>query len=405
MSKKFYQIDEFFPAAGDQRFSLSAESPLDQVTYNIFSADDFTDAAIYDYGERKCLFPETNDPLSAFYSRFARWKAQRGADIAAAFGALKMEYNPIENYSSTETKTGTETALKTPDEWVKTTERTPDITRTETQTPTNWEKTETQTPNQWQKTETQTPNQWQNTNVQTPNQWQEQNTKSFTNYKETETKRPTDWQEEVENTYTNFHETETQTPTSWKKETKSTDPLNPSEDFNKVVPFNGSTTETVSATLHFVNDTEEQKGTFETDRTTTGSKAETKTTSGTFATDLEKTGTETDTKTQSGSFTTTDTQSGTYTTTETQNGTFVTTDAQTGTYETETVESGTDTTTETQEGTFEDKMTYDTVLTRKGNIGVTTSQQMVRSEWFDLRRNQFVKEVIKEFFNNVSVYC
>ena len=384
MSKKFYQIDEFYPAAGDPRFSLSAESPLDQVTYNIFSYEDFTDAAIYDYGERKCLFPETNDPMAAFYVRFSRWKAQRGADIAAAFGTLKMEYNPIENYNSIEKKTGTETALKTPDEWVKTTERTPDTTTTETQTPTNWQKTETQTPNQWQKTET-----------QTPNQWQEQNTKSFTNYKETETKRPTNWQEEVENTYTNFHETETQTPTSWKKETKSTDPLNPSEDFNKVVPFNGSTNETVSATLHFINDTEEQKGTFETDRTTTGSKAETKTTSGTFATDLEKTGTETDTKTQSG----------TYTTTETQNGTYVTTDAQTGTYETQTVESGTDTTTETQEGTFEDKMTYNTTLTRSGNIGVTTSQQMARSEWFDLRRNQFVKEVLREFFDNVSVYC
>ena len=343
MSKKFYQIDEFFPAAGDQRFSLSAESPLDQVTYNIFTADDFTDAAIYDYGERKCLFPETNDPLTAFYSRFARWKAQRGADIAAAFGALKMEYNPIENYSSTETKTGTETALKTPDQWVK--------------------------------TETQTPNNWQRSEVQTPASWQEQNTKSFTNYKETETQKPTNWQEETEDTYTDYHESETQTPTGWKKKTKSTEPLNPSEDFNKVVPFNGSSLETVSGTLHFINDTEEQEGTFETDREITGSKAQTKTTSGTYDTELTKTGTETDTKTTSGTYTTTDTQSGTYTTTE------------------------------EQAGTFEDELTYDTVLTRKGNIGVTTSQQMARSEWFDLRRNQFVKEVIKEFFNNVSVYC
>ena len=68
-------------------------------------------------------------------------------------------------------------------------------------------------------------------------------------------------------------------------------------------------------------------------------------------------------------------------------------------------EGSTDTTTETQEGTLEDKMTYNTVLTRKGNIGVTTSQQMARSEWFDLRRNQFVKEVLREFFDNVSVYC
>ena len=62
--KKLYQIDEFFPAEGDQRFSLSAESPLDQVTYNIFSADDFADAAIYEYGESERVSYNAKDRAS-----------------------------------------------------------------------------------------------------------------------------------------------------------------------------------------------------------------------------------------------------------------------------------------------------------------------------------------------------
>ena len=181
--KKFYQIDEFYPATGDERFSLSAESPLDSVTYNIFSADDFTDAAIYDYGERKFLCPETDTPLASFYARFARWKAQRGADIAAAFGALRAEYNPLHNYDSTEHKTGTETGLKTPTNWVQTTERTPDLNRTETQTPTQWQKTSVDTASDYHETTTETPGTGRGFS----------DTESYTGYRETETQTPTNW--------------------------------------------------------------------------------------------------------------------------------------------------------------------------------------------------------------------
>ena len=450
--KKFYQIDEFFPATGDERFSLSAESPLDEVTYNIFTADDFTDAAIYDYGERKFLCPETDTPLASFHARFSRWKAQRGADIAAAFGALRMEYDPIQNYKSVETKSGTETALKTPDEWVTTVERTPDLTRTETQTPSGWTKTTTDSATNYHETTTETPGlnrgysetesftNYHETETQTPTNWKESTVEGVgqNGYHEIETQTPTDWTETTiagvgEDGY---KESDLQTPTNWKETTTKVKADNEVEAESSIYAFNSATAVPTGKSVaktneetdvertgtylteHEIEGTKETSvtrsgsfetdkeitgskeievshtGTFETDKEITGSKETEVSHTGTFETDLERTGTKTIARTETGTLESDKTITGTKTSEEVQSGTF----------ETGTTETGTDTTTTSQAGTFEDKMTYDTTLTRAGNIGVTTSQQMINSE-LDLRARQFVREVIREFFDLVTVYC
>ena len=79
------------------------------------------------------------------------------------WGVMTAEFDPIQNYDMTETHTGTETGLKTPNNWKD----------TETQTPTNWKETETQTPTDWVKTTTETPDDWEESTVQTPTDWTE----------------------------------------------------------------------------------------------------------------------------------------------------------------------------------------------------------------------------------------
>ena len=388
--KKLYQIDEFFPAEGDQRFSLSAESPLDQVTYNIFSADDFADAAIYEYGERKCLFPETDTPLSSFYARFARWKAQRGADIAAAFGVLKAEYNPLQNYDSTETHTGTETGLKTPTNWKDTTVHSvsQDYKETESQKPTNWTETIEHSVSQ--------------------------------DYKETESQIPSNWEETITHAASlDYKETDSQKPTNW-KETKKTmgasSDANSSGTENRIIPFNAVDFASVSQTIeqHSFDEEVGRTGTYDTEHTQTGTRTDTKAQTGTFDVERTQEGTKTEEKTQSGTFdvektqtgkrTDETTQSGTFDVEKTQTGTKTDERTQSGTFDTERTQTGTRTEETTQTGTFEDKMTYNTVVKKSGNIGVTTSQQMAQSE-LTLRATQFIRDVIKEFFDIVSVYA
>ena len=386
--KKLYQIDEFFPATGDERFSLSAESPLDEVTYNIFTADDFTDAAIYDYGERKFLCPETDTPLASFHARFARWKAQRGADIAAAFGALQMEYNPIENYDSTETKEGTETALKTPDEWVTTVERTPDLTTTETQTPTAWTKTTTDSATDYHETTTETPG---------LNRGYSE-TESFTNYHETETQTPTNWKETTvagvgEDGY---KESDLQTPTNWKETTTKVKADNEVEAESSIYAVNSATAVPTGKSVAKTNEETdvERTGTFLTEHSIEGSKDTEVSRTGTYETDLTRTGSKTIARTETGTLESDKTITGTKSSAE----------VQTGTFETGTTETGTDTTTTTQAGTFEDKMTYDTTIRKHGNIGIRSAQELAEQE-LDLRARQFVREVIREFFDLVSIYA
>lgn len=305
MSKKWYKIEDIYPASGDLRFALSAESPLDQVTYNVFSSDDFTDAAVYEYGERSICIPETPTPLVTLYARFARWKAQRGPDIAAAYGALRSEYKPLENYSMVENHTGNDTGLKTPTNWKETT------------------------------------------------------THSVSNdYKVVDSEKPTNWKESKEFSASNdYKETDTQKPNQWKvtNETIGTENDNASATTNQIIPFNGSDFANVnkskSVDTHRVQ--ESTSGEFATEHTLEGTRKEELSTTGQYDREHTQTGSSTDEKATT--------------------------------------------------GTFEDKMTYNSTLTRKGNIGVTTSQQMLLSE-LDARTRQFVREVIREFFDLVSAY-
>jgi len=338
-----YIIEEFFPASGDERFSLSAESPLDQVTYNIFSAEDFTDAAIYDYGERICFFPETNEPLAAFYSRFSRWKAQRGADIAAAFSVLKKRYKPLENYDMIEKHLGTETGTQKPDGWEKISKRYPELERTETET---------------------------------PEHWKESSEESYIDYKEKSVYNPIDKKKIESESYTDYKETEEQKPENWKKKTEGSPAGNGSNEVQKVVPYDADEAIAISEINNTLKteQTETQSGTYKTERGKEGIKEVKTTEQGREETELEK------------------------------SGTIKRSTEQSGKLETTIKETGTDTTVEKQRGTFEDKKEYNTTLTRSGNIGVTTSQQMAESE-LKLREHQFVKDVIAEFFNLVSVYC
>ena len=349
MSKKFYQIDEFFPAAGDERFSLTAESPLDQVTYNIFSADDFTDAAIYEYGERKCLFPETETPLATFHSRFARWKAQRGADIAAAFGALKTAYKPLENYSMVEEHTGTDTTVKAPDNYKETTTHSVsnDYKVTDEEKPTNWKETK--------------------------------DFKVSQDYKESDTQKPTNWKETKDFSVSqDYKETDTQVPDEWKttNQTAGVENDNASATTNQIIPINGNDYANVnkSKTVETRKVEESISGTFATEHTQEGTRTEETETSGTFATEHTQTGTKTEEISTS------------------------------GTYAREHTQTGSSSEEKTITGIIEDETTYDTTLTRAGNIGLTTSQQMLLSE-LDARKRQFVHDVILEFFNLVSVYA
>lgn len=192
-------------------------------------------------------------------------------------------------------------------------------TETGLKTPTNWKETETQTPTNWKETETQTPTNWKETETQTP-----------TNWKKTTTETPDDWSEET-----------VQTPTDWVETTEGLKADNTSKSTGSVYAFNSS-----NAVPSTVGETE------------VNSKQ---------------------TKSQEGTYTTTRSQSGSMETTEEQEGTFQTERARTGSFQTEKAQTGSFQTETSHTGTYEDKMTYNTTLTRSGNIGVTTSQQMLES--------------------------
>ena len=243
------------------------------------------------------------------------------------YNTLLFEYNPIENYSMVETHTGSDTVTDTPTYWKE----------TETQTPTNWKETETQTPTNWKETETKTPTNWKETETQTPTNWTESRTETV-----------------GEDGYT---ETETQTPTDWKETTTGLKADNEAEASNSVYAFNSSTAVKVSESDSKVSSKSEvsRTGTYETAKTIEGEKI----------TDTVRTGT--------------------YETEKETSGTFETETEHTGTYETETERTGTYKTETEHTGTYEKETAYDTELRRSGNIGVTTSQQMLQSE-FDIAR-------------------
>lgn len=185
------------------------------------------------------------------------------------------------------------------------------------------------------------------TGLDTPNNWQNTKTDSFTNYKETTTETPNEKVITETETFTDYHETSTQKPDEWKKETKTTGANDSANSVqNKVVPINSNASQLTSESESHSDVEESQTGTFETDLVKSGSREVTRADEGTMTTELAITGTKAET--------------------------------------------------ENQTGTFERKMTYNTKLERSGNIGVTTSQQMIESERNLWQWNYFYKVVFPD---------
>ena len=369
--KKLYKIEEFFPAAGDDRFKVEFADGF--ILVKVVTTAAFAEAARYDYGERSLLCFPDDDPLEVLYNRFYNWREQRLSDISKEFLALRTNYKPLENYNSIETKTGTETGLKTPSEWKETKDFkvSQDYKETDTQRPTNWTETIDHTvSNDYKETESQKPTNWTETIDHTVSN----------DYKETESQKPSNWKETTDHKVSEgYKESDTEKPSNWKeqKQITGTDPAtaNTSTSTNSVIPFNATDFVDVSKTTNAnaFNETTERSGTYEHEHTQTGTKTEERTQSGTLDTEHTQTGKKTDERTQSGTFATEPTQSGTRTE--------------------ETA----------QTGTFEDKMTYNTTINKSGNIGVTTSQQMLQSE-IDLRSVNYARKLITEFFDFTTIY-
>lgn len=237
-----------------------------------------------------------------FASDYDLWRSVNADNIQRIYDAITSEYSPVENYNMIEKHTGTDTALKTPNDWKE----------TSTQTSDNWKETETQTPTNWKEKQTQTPNEWTETQTQTPNDW-----KNTTESLEADNKSTTE-------SYEYAYDSADASP-SGKAETKTK---------SKV--------------------TASQEGTFETSTERTG----------TYETETERT----------------------------------------GTYETERATTGSMSTEKTQEGTFEDKTTYNTTLTRNGNIGVSESSQLALHE-IEFRLKNYVLALIDSFINEHCIYC
>ena len=147
MKKQLILIEDFLTDAS--YLAISGTSHFNN--NSTFTLADHT--AVYNelfnlYGGRAVLVRGEQTAASVFQSLFEGWKNRRKDDIASLLDAWQMKYNPIENYDATETKTGTETGVETPEDRVKTI----------TQTPDNWKQTETQTPTNWK--EVQTPTNW-----------------------------------------------------------------------------------------------------------------------------------------------------------------------------------------------------------------------------------------------------
>lgn len=170
MKKQLIPIEDFL--TDETYLTISGTSIFNN--NSTFTLADHT--AVYNelfnlYGGRAVLVRGEETGAQVFKKLFEGWKDRRKNDIASLLDAWQMKYNPIENYDATETKTGTETGVETPEDRVKTVTQTPNNWKqTETQTPTGWK--EKQTPTGWKETETQTPTNWKE--VQTPTNWKEE---------------------------------------------------------------------------------------------------------------------------------------------------------------------------------------------------------------------------------------
>lgn len=387
--KKFYKLEDianfeninnYFAAVGTPTFSVDAQQ------LNLWNESQF-ESIFEEHTEKSFYYKETNDPWGAFKIKYTQWLGRNSSFIANELSALLSKYNPIYNYDRHEVSSGSDTELQTPDEW---------------------KDTKVITPNNWMSTTTQTPTNWKSTETQKPTNWQDQNVKSFTNYHETETQTPTNWEQTVTQTptqwqktstdsFTNYNETETERPTNWEKttQTQGASGSNAEATENKIIPFDGSDWANVSksVTQRDQNVKETQSGTFAHEKTISGTKTNTETQTGTYQTTTE----------QDGTFETDRTKTGTETDTRTQSGTYETETEQTGTYQTVTTETGTKTETSEKTGTFESKTTYGKKLDISGNIGVLSTEDMIK-QVIELYDNDFIKRWIVRFIDSVCVY-
>ena len=187
------------------------------------------------------------------------------------------------------------------------------------------------------------------TRLETPTNWKETTTEKpgVNGYSETETQTPTNWKESRKETVGDdgYTETETQTPTDWEKTIESDKADNDVEGSTSLYAFNSSDPVPIS-----------------------------------------KSETQTDSKSV-------ETQSGTYETKKEISGEKDVDIERTGTYETKREIEGEKITETGHTGTYEDKTTYNSTLTRSGNIGVTTSQQMIEQE-INLWKWNYFRDVV-----------
>ena len=187
------------------------------------------------------------------------------------------------------------------------------------------------------------------TRLETPTNWEETTTEKpgVNGYSETETQTPTNWKESRKETVGDdgYTETETQTPTDWEKTIESDKADNDVEGSTSLYAFNSSDPVPIS-----------------------------------------KSETQTDSKSV-------ETQSGTYETKKEISGEKDVDIERTGTYETKREIEGEKITETGHTGTYEDKTTYNSTLTRSGNIGTVTAQDMIEQE-IELWRWNFFRDVV-----------
>ena len=191
---------------------------------------------------------------------------------------------------------------------------------------------------------------------------------------DTRLETPTNWKETRTETVgqDGYTETETQTPTQWEKTIESDKADNDVAGTTSLYAFNSSSPVPISSsdTQTDAKSVETQSGTYETKREISGEKD----------TDIERTGTyETKREIEGEKIAETD-RTGTYETKREIEGEKIAETDRTGTYETKREIEGEKITETDRTGTYEDKTTYNSTLKRTGNIGVTTSQQMIESE-------------------------
>ena len=197
------------------------------------------------------------------------------------------------------------------------------------------------------------------TRLETPTNWKETTTEKpgVDGYSETETQTPTNWKESRKETVGNdgYTETETQTPTNWEKTIEFDKADNDVEGTTSLYAFNSSDPVPIS-----------------------------------------KSDTQTDSKSK-------ETQTGTYETKREISGEKDVDTERTGTYETKREIEGEKITETGHTGTYEDKTTYNSTLTRSGNIGVTTSQQMIEQEINLWKWNYFRDVVFPDVANALTI--